>query len=430
MANHSAGIITIGNELLNGDVINTNASWLGQVLRGIGIPCETVLTVTDDVESIYRAIDYLWNNHDLVIVTGGLGPTRDDVTKTVLLSFFEDHLVRSEEVLLHVTRYFRKRGRKISDVNRRQADVPSTAKILFNDLGTAPGLLLEKDNRLLAAMPGVPYELKFITEKRLVPEIEQHWQKSERRVSQYYLRTTGIGESDLSGTVLKDIEKKIPDKVDIAFLPHPAGVDIRITEINGMKNSGFAAFCEWVRNCASEYIFTDDYHESLARHVVTLLGETGKTLAFAESCTGGYLANAITNIPGSSRCFRGSVTAYDNNVKIHTLGVSPDILAEYGAVSAPVALAMAKRAGDLMNTDYAISTTGVAGPGGGTTEKPVGTVWVGFWAQGGDHFACRFYFTSERIVNKERSFAAAMDLLRRNIHGITGYPYQPKVVRP
>ncbi|MBP3191184.1 CinA family nicotinamide mononucleotide deamidase-related protein [Natronogracilivirga saccharolytica] len=430
MANHSAGIVTIGNELLNGDVINTNASWLGQILRGIGIPCETVLTVSDDMESILSAVNYLWDNHDLVIVTGGLGPTRDDVTKSALLHFFEDQPVRDENVLAHVTEYFRKRGRPVSEVNRQQADIPSRARIMFNDLGTAPGLLMEKDDRILAAMPGVPYELKHITEKRLIPLLEQRWEKKERRISQKYYRTTGIGESDLSERVLGGLEKVIPDTVDIAFLPHPSGVDIRITEINGSSQAAFSDFCEWIQQKASLFIFSDDYHETLGRNLVTLLADSGKTLSFAESCSGGFLASSLTDVPGSSRCFRGSVIAYDNEVKINTLGVSSDAIEEHGAVSAPVALEMAKCAGKLMRTDYAISTTGVAGPGGGTRDKPVGTIWIGFWAGDVEHFACRFHFTTERLVNKERSFAAAMDLLRRNIRGLPGYPYQPEVVRP
>ncbi len=425
---HSAAILTIGNELLNGDVVNTNASWLGQTLRGVGVPCETVLTISDRKERITRALEELWVDHDLVIISGGLGPTRDDVTKMALLDFFKDTLVRNPAVLEHVSQYFLKRGRAASEVNRAQADVPARATVLFNELGTAPGLLFEQEGRLLAAMPGVPYELHHITEKRLIPELEKRWKKSERRVLQRYYRTTGIGESDLSDRVLAELEHRIPPDVDIAFLPHPQGVDIRITQINGRSGDAFLQFVEWISDAAADFIYSEDYGQSLAARIVELLGDGNHTLALAESCSGGYLADALTDVPGSSRCFAGGVVAYSNDVKVRQLGVDPGILKAHGAVSAPVALVMAKGAAATLGTDFGISTTGVAGPSGGTPEKPVGTVWIGFWSADGAHFACRFHFTTERLVNKERSFAAAMDLLRRHITGVPGFPYHREVV--
>ncbi len=426
--NHAAAILTVGDELLNGDVVNTNASWLGQTLRGIGVPCETVITVTDRKARIMQALEQLWQDHDLIIVSGGLGPTRDDVTKLALLEFFNDTLTRDPRVLDHVTRYFEKRGRSVTEVNRCQADVPTKARVLFNDLGTAPGLLFLKDGKLLAAMPGVPYELHFITMNRLIPELEKRWKKSERRVLQRYFRSTGIGESDLSDRILSELEHRIPVAVDIAFLPHPQGVDIRITQINGVSDHEFDLFSDWVRKTASEYIYSDDYTISLADFMVGLLSDKGLTVAFAESCTGGYLANALTDVPGSSRCLKGGVVAYSNEVKTALLGVDAADLERHGAVSAPVALAMAQGAAKRFKADFGISTTGIAGPGGGSDEKPVGTVWIGFWSASGIRFACRFRFTTERLINKERSFAAAMDLLRRNITGISGYPHRPDVV--
>ena len=432
MVTHAACILTIGNELLNGDVVNTNASWLGGRLRSAGIPCRTILTVGDSHASILQALKQIWQDHDLIIVSGGLGPTRDDVTKKALAEFFDDVLVRDIRVLEHVTSWFKKRGREISEVNRQQADIPQKAKILFNDLGTAPGLLIEQDRKLLAAMPGVPYELHYITEKRLIPELEVRWKKSERRVQQAYLRTIGIGESDLSGMVLKELEDRIPGNVDIAFLPHPSGVDIRITEINGNADSVFFGFAEWVKKQAGVYVYSEDYQQSLPAAMVALLIEKNRTVSFAESCTGGYLANALTDIPGSSHCVKGGFVAYDNAVKSGQLDIPVSLIERHGAVSAPVALAMAEAAGKKMNADFGISTTGIAGPEGGTPEKPVGTVWIGFWSHPRNskpaHFACRYHFSTERLVNKERSFAAAMDILRRNIKGISGFPHNPYVV--
>jgi nicotinamide-nucleotide amidase len=425
---HSAAILTVGNELLNGDIVNTNATWLGRTLRGIGVPCETVLTVPDRLGRIVTALRQLRADHDLVIVTGGLGPTRDDVTKLALLELFGDTLVRDDRVLAHVSDYFLKRGRKVSEVNMAQADVPSRATVLFNDLGTAPGLLFDVDGKLMAAMPGVPYELHHITSQRLVPELEKRWKKSERRVLQHYFRTTGIGESDLSDRVLAGLEQRIPPDVDIAFLPHPQGVDIRISQVNGESADAFVRFADWIRDAAGTFVFSEDYRQSLAGRIVELLTEESKTLAVAESCSGGYLADALTDVPGSSRCFAGGVVAYGNEVKIRQLGIDPAVLEEYGAVSAQVALAMARGAAERLGTDFGISTTGVAGPGGGTPDKPVGTVWIGFWSADGAHHACRYHFTTVRLVNKERSFSAAMDLLRRHVTGISGFPYHSEVV--
>ncbi len=425
---HAAAILTVGNELLNGDVVNTNSSWLGRTLRGVGVPCNTMLTVTDHLDRIVKALELLWAEHDLVIISGGLGPTRDDVTKLALLDFFNDTLVRDAAVMNHVSDYFLKRGRAVSEVNRAQADVPSRATVLFNDLGTAPGLLFEVDGRLMAAMPGVPYELHHITLKRLIPELEKRWKKSERRVLQHYFRTTGIGESDLSDRALAELENRIPPDVDIAFLPHPQGVDIRISQVNGESDDTFVRFADWIRYTAGVFIYSEDYRQSLAARVVELLTERSQTLALAESCSGGYLADALTDVPGSSRCFAGGVVAYSNEVKARQRGVDPAILEKHGAVSAPVALAMAQGAAERLGADYGISTTGIAGPSGGTPEKPVGTVWIGFWSAGGAHHACRFHFTTERLVNKERSHAAAMDLLRRHVTDDPGFPYHPEVV--
>ncbi|MDG5766117.1 CinA family nicotinamide mononucleotide deamidase-related protein [Balneolales bacterium ANBcel1] len=430
MITHSACVLTIGDELLNGDVINTNASRIAHALRRIGVPCRTMLSVADRQDDILNALRFGWNRHDLVIVTGGLGPTRDDVTKNALLTFFDDTLVRDEHVLTHVTDYFRQKGRTISDQNRGQADVPSRASVLFNDLGTAPGFLYDESEKLLAVLPGVPYEMEYLLSKRLIPELEKRWHESERLVRQCYFRTTGIGESELGEKVLYGLDSRIPASVDVAFLPHPQGVDIRVTEINGSSGTVFDELTGWIRNATGEYLFSENYGDSLAHHIIRLLSQEKKTLAVAESCTGGYLADALTDVPGSSACFRGGVVAYENRIKVVYLGVRERLLDKHGAVSAPVALEMAAGVGERMNADFGIATTGVAGPGGGTAQKPVGTVWVGFWARSGTHFACRYQLTPERLVNKERSFAVAMDLLRRHLCGIPDFAHNPEVVRP
>lgn len=420
-----ACILTIGDELLNGDVVNTNASWLARELRRVGISCNSMVSVGDTVAEVAGEVRRLWPSHELMVLTGGLGPTHDDVTVKALLELFDDTLIRNEQVLRHLETWFLRRGRPLLEVNRAQADVPSQAQVLFNDLGTAPGLLFEQDGRLLAVMPGVPYELRHITRQRLLPLLEQHRGRSMRSVWQTYFRTCGIGESDLAAVVLKGLQERMPPTLQTAFLPHPTGVDLRLTAVNGAREQACDEFAGWIRQTARAYIYSEDYEQTLASSVLELLGRSGLTLAVAESCTGGYLCNQLTDVDGSSRSFRGGVVAYANEAKSTLLGVSSELLHKHGAVSGEVALEMARLAADKFQSDLALSVTGIAGPGGGSLEKPVGTVWIGFWAGPSRHVALKYVFTSERLVNKERSAAVALDIVRRHLLDYPGYPHNP-----
>lgn len=426
----TSSVLTIGDELLNGDVVNTNASWLAGKLSLAGIPCRTLLSVPDEASRILEALHYLWQQHDLILLTGGLGPTHDDVTKKAILDFFQDTVVRNPAVYEHIKKYYHDRGREINDITAQQADIPLSATILFNDTGTAPGLLFEKKGKWVVILPGVPYELYHITEQHLLPRIKQHLLHTSKKNLTAYFRTTGIGESDLGTGILKDLDTFITPSVKVAFLPHPLGVDIRVTQIENDGKAAFDRLTQWIRTTAALYIFSEDYQESLSQHLVTLLSQKKKTVAFAESCTGGFLANALTDIPGSSEALKGSIVAYHNEVKSRILRVPPDIIREEGAVSAPVALAMAEQIAFLMNADYGISTTGIAGPGGATPGKPVGTVWIGFYSKESPPFACQFFFTEKRLVNKKRTFATAMEILRRKMLKLPGLPGQPKIVVP
>lgn len=423
-----ACILTIGDELLNGDVVNTNASWLARELRRAGISCTSMVSVGDNAAEVTDEIRRLWPAHELMVVTGGLGPTHDDVTVKALLDLFDDTLVRNEQVLRHLETWFLRRGRPLLEVNRAQADVPSQAQVLFNDLGTAPGLLFEQDGRLLVVMPGVPYELRHITRQRLLPFLEQHSGRTLQSVWQKYFRTTGIGESDLAAVVLQRLQERMPPTVQTAFLPHPTGVDLRLTAVNGAKVQACEDFAGWIRQTAKEYIYSEDYEQTLASSVLELLGSHGHTLAVAESCSGGYLSNQLTDVQGSSKSFQGGVVAYANEAKCALLGVSSDLLQEHGAVSGQAALEMARLTATRFGSDLALSITGIAGPGGGTLDKPVGTVWIGFWAGQSHHVALKYVFTSERLVNKERSAAVACDLVRRHVRGYPGYPHNPAEV--
>ncbi len=427
----SAGIITVGDELLNGDIINTNAAWLSGALRRAGFTCRFVYTAGDDKNQILDLLENAWGQCSLIIVTGGLGPTRDDVTRKVLLEFFRDKPVRNQEVLAHVTDFFQKRGRTVTDVNKRQADVPSQAQILFNELGTAPGMLIEKEGKVLVALPGVPYELEHITGKRLLPWLNEHRFCSGQILRQHYIRTTGVGESDLSDQTLRGLDRVIPASAGIAFLPHPGGVDIRITELFPDESGSYQAFIDWITGRNASCTYSRDYRQSLASALVALLLKNGKTLAVAESCTGGFISNQITNTPGSSGCFKGAVVAYDNQAKITQLDVSEVSLAENGAVSHQTALEMARGVARRFHSDFGISATGIAGPEGGTPDKPVGTVYIGFWAADGlVHFACRYCFSSLREINKERSTSASLEIVRRHLTEIRDLPYHPEVFYP
>ncbi|MDI6402679.1 molybdopterin-binding protein, partial [Balneolaceae bacterium ANBcel3] len=238
---HTACLITIGNELLNGDIVNTNAAWLGNFLRTAGIPCKKMVVIPDDQDEILHAIQQAVSTYDLVVISGGLGPTKDDVTKEVLAEYFDDHLIRNKEVEQHVVDFFRKRGRNMAEENYFQADVPSRSKVLFNKLGTAPGLLFDLPDKLVVALPGVPYELKYLCSAFLLSEIEKKWDQQERNVRRHWFRITGIGESDLSARLMPHIEPEIQPDMHLAFLPHPGGVDVCLTQVNGESEQSFTS---------------------------------------------------------------------------------------------------------------------------------------------------------------------------------------------
>lgn len=421
-----AQLISIGNELLIGDTINTNASWMGQFLNDLGIDVIRVHTISDDEVLIKETIKQSMFESDLVITTGGLGPTHDDITKTCIMELFKTRLVKDETVDEYIRELFKKRNIPFSESNSWQAMVPENCEVLFNKAGTAPGMWFQEDNCLLAVLPGVPYEMKYLMKKRVASKLREV-SGSIGYIHTEYIKIAGIGESTLSDQILGDLSSLLNGHVSLAFLPSFGQVTLRITGKGGTREEAeerSSRLRSIIKEKASPFIFGNAKEGTLSEAVGELLKEKSLTIATAESCTGGLLASKITDISGSSDYMLGGVISYDNSVKVNQLGVSTDDLdsRDIGAVSKEVALQMAKGVAERLKSDIGISTTGVAGPTGGSKKKPVGTVWIGFFGLG-QHFAVKALFTKDRLVNKERTSVIALEIIRRLLTGIEELPY-------
>jgi len=423
---NKAHIITIGNELLIGDTANTNASWIGRKLTDSGFEVEKVFTIPDDYTIIKNQIEQSIEQAQFTVVTGGLGPTHDDITKTVVADIFDSELARNEEVLAHIEEIFNKRGFTLSDSNLQQAEVPVKCEVLFNKRGTAPGMWFEKSRNYLAVLPGVPHEMKYLMREVVPLKLQKVFPESEMWATEYF-KTVGIPESTLSDRI-GNLEEYVNNGVGVAFLPNPAGVTIRISASGSNQTEAVEKLREIktvLNRKIGDYLYGKGKNLELADVLGKLLAEKNLTIAAAESCTGGRLTDKLTDIPGSSRYLKGGIIAYANDIKTGMLNVEENLLAREGAVSKQVALQMAKGVAECCRADIGVSTTGIAGPDGGTDNKPVGTVWMGFWING-KHFALKSIFTSNRLVNKERTVMVVMETLRRQLLGIKSYPYELK----
>ncbi len=419
----TAEIISIGDELLLGDTVNSHAAWLGGRLSARGVTVSRVHTVGDNRKVILETLKGAMGRAGLVITTGGLGPTPDDRTKEAVVELFETGTHTHQPTLDFIRETLKKRNIPFSESNYRQAEVPDNAEVLFNRQGTAPGLWFEEGDTLLAVLPGVPHEMKYLMENEVLVRLE-HREGIRVEPFRYYLNTAGIGESTLSDLLLEDLEPLLGGSLSLAFLPGTEGVRLRIRgegrscpdpeRVEALKN--------YIRERAGIHIYGEGDKFTLAEALGSLLRERGKTVAVAESCTGGLICDRLTDVPGSSDYLPGGVVAYANRIKTDLLGVSGRTLAEHGAVSRETALEMARGVAERLRSDVGISATGIAGPGGGTREKPVGTVWIGFWNPS-SHFALRARFTNDRRVNKERTAAVALDTVRRTLEGIETMPY-------
>lgn len=417
-------LLIIGDEILNGGVQDTNSGFAARQLLNAGLPVSRTLVCADREEDIRSALDFLFREADLVISTGGMGPTLDDVTKKVITEYFDTELVFNKEVYANVQKIMTGRGRELNEFNSSQAMVPAAAEVIQNPVGTAPVFWLKKNNKVLITLPGVPAEMRHILEYILLDKLKAAFNTESNLLQDIY--TIGLPESELA-VLLKDVDQHIieenesrsaGERYKLAYLPSWNGVKLQLIgsgHDEGLVKQKLASFKEMIVAAAGQYIysFTD---ASLSAAVGAMLRERKATLSTAESCTGGFLAHQVTAISGASDYYMGSIISYSNEVKMKELGVQPDTLAQYGAVSEETLREMLQGCLAKFGTTYALATTGIAGPGGATPGKPVGTVWIGV-ATAGKVIAKRHQFGPDRQKNIHFSAMYALDMLRKEMTG-------------
>lgn len=405
-----ADLITIGDEILIGQIIDTNSAWMAQKLNEKGINIRQITSISDQPEHIKATLDESGKKASIVLVTGGLGPTKDDRTRSALCTFFDTHLVEDKGVLENIISLLTPRGISINSLNREQAMVPASALILPNKLGTAPGLWFNRGGTIFVFMPGVPFEMKYLMENEVIPRVEKLF--NTLTITHRTILTHGLPESMLAERIA-GWEESLPESISLAYLPSPQNVRLRLSARGTDREYQVKLLDAKIRELVQiipEAIFGYE-EDTMAGSVGSILKNRGLTVAVAESCTGGNIAHNFTLNPGSSEYFKGGIIAYSNEIKIKVLGIAPELISEKGAVSREVVEAMANSTRELMATDYAIATSGIAGPGGGTEEKPVGTVWIAI--AGPDGVTSKIYnFANNRERNIIRSSQTALNMLR------------------
>lgn len=419
-----AHLLTIGDELLIGQTTNTNAAWLGEALSQIGVHVERSVTVGDDEAAIVSELDRAYASAQLVITTGGLGPTHDDLTKSIVADYFDAELTMNDELLSRVQSYYERRGREMPPEVASLAEVPDGFEMLQNDVGTAVGLWhadeqADRPIRLIAVLPGVPEEMKSIFENAVAPRLTDRTDVQD--LAHRTLLTTGVPESSLQQKI-GDLSDWLDESLKLAYLPSTSGVRLRLTAYGDDKDAAEAQIDDLeaeLRRRIGKYVFGMG-KDTLEGVIGDLLRERELTVATAESATGGLIGHRLTKIPGSSDYFTGGVVAYANDVKTGVLDVNPESISRHGAVSEPVAEQMARGVRQRLGTHIGISTTGIAGPGGGTEEKPVGTVCIGFAMgepneEATDVKTVRLQLTNDRKLNKELFATSALEMIRRQL---------------
>lgn len=406
-----ATIITIGDELLIGQVIDTNSAWMARELNKYGVPVKRRVAVGDSRDEIWKALDEESHDASLILITGGLGPTADDITKPLLNSYFGGKMIVHQPTLDNITHIFEKvLKRPMIDRNAKQAEVPDVCEPLLNERGTAPGMLFEKDGKRYVSLPGVPHEMKWLMERYVLPRLREwfHTGFIEHRT----LLTAGIGESYLAEAV-KDIEEALPGHIKLAYLPNHGMVRMRLTGFGYEKETlqqEIDTHFNFFRERVKEWLVTSE-DIPLELVVGRLLKEKGKTVGTAESCTGGNIAHLLSKHPGSSAFYMGSVVSYDNSIKQKLLGVTDETLNTAGAVSEATVTQMATRALTVLGTDFSVAVSGIMGPDGGTESKPVGMVWIA--AAGNGKVKTQLYnLRYDRERNIEMTSTYALNLLR------------------
>ncbi|OYT16581.1 MAG: damage-inducible protein CinA [Bacteroidetes bacterium 4572_77] len=404
-------IINIGDELLIGQVVNTNASWMGELMTKAGFSVQKMSSIADEAPAIQLALDQSVGNCDVVLISGGLGPTKDDITKKVLSEYFHSEMYFDENAYAHIQQLFASRGFAVTQVNKNQAFLPKKAQVIKNGNGTAYGMWFEEKNTVVISMPGVPFEMKAMLENEILPRLTEKY--NIEKYADLTLMTTGLGESFLAEKI-KLVEENLPSSIHLAYLPRPGivrlrlssrGEDKRLLQIQLQKESE-----KMIHILGKEVVYGFN-EESIEEALGKILKERKLSMATAESCTGGMIAHKITSISGSSAYFQGSILSYSNEIKNKHLGVSDKDLEDFGAVSKEVVLQMAVGVKKAMNVDYAVATSGIAGPLGGSKDKPVGYTWIAVSGPK-ETKAQLFQFGEHRGRNIERASLAAINMLR------------------
>ena len=410
-----ATIVTIGDEILIGQIVDTNSGYIAKALDRIGVQTHEMLSISDDKQHILDTFSGLQNKVDLVIITGGLGPTKDDITKKTFCEYFEDTLVENKAVLAHVTELiegFYKRP--ITQLNRDQALVPSKCEVLFNKMGTAPGMWMKKENTVYISLPGVPYEMKYLVDFEIIPKVVQEYKRPY--ILHKTIMTYGEGESSIAEKI-EDWENHLPDYIKLAYLPSPGKVRLRLTARGTDKELLENKIEENVialTQIIGDIIVGFDEEETIEVVIGKLLSQQQKTIATAESCTGGKIAQMLTSVAGASKYFKGSVVSYSVETKVNVLGIDPNLIEQYEVVSAEIAKAMALNAKRIMQTDYALATTGNAGPTSEPGKAAVGVVFIAL-ATPDEVLVSEFNFGQPRDKVIDRTANKALEILQAAI---------------
>lgn len=408
-----AEIITIGDEILIGQIVDTNSAWMGQQLNRIGVRVHQITSVSDEKKHILAALEDASGRADIILLTGGLGPTRDDITKHTLCEYFNTTLVFNEDIFKDVERLFHQRGRTVTEVNRMQAEVPASCIPLPNKTGTAPGMWFQSGGKIIVSMPGVPYEMKHLMTEQVLPRIVAQFKLPV--ILHHTILTQGIGESMLAERLV-EFEDNLPEGFKLAYLPSPGMVRLRLSAYGLEKEKLQRTLNELVDKLTgqtAEFIYGHN-DDSIAGVVGKLLAEKGMTVSTAESCTGGYVSHLLTAIPGSSAWYMGSTITYSYKSKTDILEVPAELINSLGAVSEEVVRVMADNVKKKLGTDCSIATSGIAGPGGGTPAKPVGTVWVAVSTPKGTTTRL-LRLGDDRLRNIEVASQTALNILRQRL---------------
>jgi nicotinamide-nucleotide amidase len=414
----TAELLTIGDEILYGQIVDTNAQWMGSVLSDAGIRVIRKTTVGDIEQDILKAFSEAEARADIILITGGLGPTNDDLTKPCLVKYFDCPLKINGEALAEVTEFFRSRGRELTEVNRQQAALPSCCEKITNTLGTAPGMWFSRNNKVFVSMPGVPHEMKRMMTDLVIPKLKATFDTPI--IHHKIIRTIGMGESFLAEKI-SHWEQSLPSHIKLAYLPSLGEVKLRLTAI-GESLDALEVETDELATQLDPIIGQTIYgfgSGPLEMVLGKILLERNLTIAVAESCTGGYLSHLITSVPGSSAYFMGSLIPYSYEIKMGELGVKPETLEKYGAVSEETIVEMATLVRDKFNTDIGVATSGIAGPGGATPEKPVGTVWIAY-ADKHRTVTKKLQLSTDRAINIRMASVMALNLVRLSLPEISG----------